>query len=95
MSLPVWVTVIISRYVGGFLVGATAGVLVTAIVVSHPAGAAAPFGRGDIAAYALLAAGLGALVSGVVTTLLLPHLSGVRAGMGTVVFAVSWGTWCR
>ena len=83
MQLPVWVTVVIARFVGGFAVGFVAGV----VYVASNGG----LGRSSNLTLALVVTLVGAVVTGAVTVALLPMLSGCRVTIGTAVLATVVG----
>lgn len=78
MQLPVWVTVVIARFVGGFAVGFVAGVVYIA-------------SSGSTLTLTLVVTLVGAVVTGAVTVALLPALSGCRVTIGTAVLATVVG----
>jgi hypothetical protein len=89
VQLPVWVTVIISRFVSGFVIGFLVAALLSAGTVSISA--QGEISRGTILRFAAVAMVVGVLVTGLVTYMLLPRLSGVTVGVGTAMLATFAG----
>lgn len=89
MELPVWVTVLVGRVVGGAVTGFLAGVVVASTLLAHPTGHG--LSRSGGLAYAMGVAVAAALVTGLVTAKLLPPLSGCRVDVGTAVLAAFAG----
>jgi hypothetical protein len=87
MQLPVWVTVVIARFVGGFAVGLVAGVVYAATTGS----ANGALGQSSALTLTLVVTLIGAVVTGAVTVALLPALSGCRVTIGTAVLATVVG----
>jgi hypothetical protein len=84
VQLPVWVTVVIARFVGGFAVGFVAGIVY--IATSGSAN-----GQSSALTLTLVVTLVGAVVTGAVTVALLPALSGCRVTIGTAVLATVVG----
>jgi hypothetical protein len=89
MELPVWVTVLIGRTVGGAVTGLVAGVVVASTLLSHPTGFGLSHSSG--LAYAMGIAFAAAIVTGLVTARLMPLLSGCRVDVGTAMLAAFAG----
>jgi hypothetical protein len=87
MQLPVWVTVVIARFVGGFAVGFVAGV----VYVASSGGGNGALGQPSTLTVTLVVTLVGALVTGAVTVALLPALSGCHVTIGTAVLATVVG----
>jgi hypothetical protein len=85
MGIPVWITVVISRFVGGFITGFLGVAVFASVLVANPAGAPAP--QSSLVTYSLLLSIVSAGVIGLVMTGLLPALSGCRVSLGTAVLA--------
>jgi hypothetical protein len=85
MDLPVWVTVLIARIIGGAVMGFVAGVVLASTLLTHPTGFGLSHSSG--LAYAMGIAVAASLVTGLVTARLLPLLSGARVDLGTAVLA--------
>jgi hypothetical protein len=91
VDLPVWVTIVIARFVGGFAVGLVAGILVAAALVTHTTPGV---GLEESSALTLTLAVtlIGALVTGALIVGLLPPLSGCHVGFGTAFLAACAGS---
>jgi hypothetical protein len=87
VQLPVWATVVIARFVGGFAVGFVTGV----VYVASNGGADGGLVRSSSLTLALVVTLVGAVVTGAVTVALLPMLSGCRVTIGTAVLATVVG----
>jgi hypothetical protein len=87
MQLPVWVTVVIARFVGGFAVGFVAGV----VYIASSGSANGALGQSSTLTLTLVITLVGAVVTGAVTVALLPALSGCRVTTGTAVLATVVG----
>jgi hypothetical protein len=89
MDLPVWVTVLIGRIVGGAITGFVAGAVLASTLLAHATG----FGlsRSSTVMYAMGIAVAAALVTGLVIARLLPLLSGCRVDAGTAIVAAFAG----
>ncbi|MEP6642426.1 MAG: hypothetical protein ABJB93_11030 [Gaiellales bacterium] len=87
MQLPVWVTVIIARFVGGFAVGFVAGV----VYVASSGSTNGALGQSSTLTVTLVITLVGAVVTGAVTVALLPPLSGCRVTIGNAVLATVVG----
>jgi hypothetical protein len=85
MDLPVWVTVIVGRIIGGFVTGFVAGALLASLLITHSTGSG--LSQSTTLTYSLVIACAGAVVTGVVTALLLPYMSGCTVAIGTAVLA--------
>jgi hypothetical protein len=85
MGIPVWITVVISRFIGGFITGFLGVAVFATVLVANPAGTPAP--QSSLVTYSLLLSIVSAGVIGLVMTGLLPALSGCRVGLGTAVLA--------
>ena len=83
MQLPVWVTIVIARFVGGFAVGFVAGIVFVASNGSADGG----LGQSSTLALTLVVTLVSALVTGAVIVALLPALSGCSVSMGTAILA--------
>jgi hypothetical protein len=82
---PVWMTVICARVIGGFAVGFLS---YSVLASAHPAaGASAAWSD----ALTFVPAVIGALVTGLAITLLLPSISGRRVGLGNAILAAFAG----
>jgi hypothetical protein len=84
VQLPVWVTVVIARFVGGFAVGFVAG-------IAYIATSGSANGQSSALTLTLVVTLVGAVVTGAVTVALLPALSGCRVTIGTAVLATVVG----
>jgi hypothetical protein len=82
---PVWMTVICARVIGGFVVGFLAYSMLAAAEPATARGAT----WNDALTFA--PAVLGALVTGLAITLLLPSISGRRIGLGNAILAAFAG----
>ncbi len=89
MELPVWVTVLIARVVGGAITGFVAGAVLAGTLLAHPAGTGLSHSSG--LEYSLGIAVVAALVTGAVLAWLLPTLSDCRVDIGTAVLAAFAG----
>ena len=89
MGLPVWVTVIICRLLGGFITGFLGAAVFAGVLITNPAGTPVP--QTSLVTYSLVVTVISAAVIGLVLTGLLPALSGRRVGIGTAVFAAFAG----
>jgi hypothetical protein len=87
VQLPVWVTVIIARFVGGFAVGFVAGI----VYMASSGRADGGLGQSSTLTLTLVVTLVGAVVTGAVTVALLPPLSGCRVTIGTAVVATVVG----
>jgi hypothetical protein len=87
MQLPVWVTVVIARFVGGFAVGLVAGV----VYVASTGSANGALGPSSALTVTLVVTLIGAVATGAVTVALLPALSGCRVTIGTAILATVVG----
>jgi hypothetical protein len=85
MGIPVWITVVISRFIGGFITGFLGVAVFATVLVANPGGAPAP--QSSLVTYSLLLSIVSAGVIGLVMTGLLPALSGCRVSLGTAVLA--------
>jgi hypothetical protein len=85
MGVPIWITVVISRFVGGFITGFLGTAVFATYLITNPAGTATP--QSSLVTYSLLLSIVSAGVIGLVMTGLLPALSGCRVGLGTAVLA--------
>lgn len=85
MGIPVWITVVICRFIGGFITGFLGAAVFATVLVANPAGAPAP--QSSLVTYSLILSIVSAGVIGIVMTGLLPALSGCRVGLGTAVLA--------
>jgi hypothetical protein len=89
MGIPVWVTVIICRLLGGFITGFLGVAILAGLLITNPAGTTAP--QSSLVTYSLVVSVLAAAVIGLVMTGLLPALSGVRVSLGTAMLAAFAG----
>ena len=89
MGLPVWVTVIICRFLGGFITGFLGVAVFAGLLITNPAGTPVP--QTSLVTYSLVVTVLSAAVIGLVMTGLLPALSGCRVGIGTAMLAAFAG----
>ena len=87
MQLPVWVTVVIARFVGGFAVGFVAGI----VFVASTGGADGRLQQSSALTLTLAVTLIGAVVTGAVTAALLPALSACRVSIGTAILATFVG----
>jgi hypothetical protein len=85
MGVPIWITVVISRFVGGFITGFLGTAVFATYLITNPAGTGTP--QSSLVTYSLLLSIVSAGVIGLVMTGLLPALSGCRVGLGTAVLA--------
>ncbi len=85
MGIPVWITVVISRFIGGFITGFLGSAMFAAFLITNPAGTPAP--QASLVTYSLVLSVVSAAAIGLVMTGLLPALSGCRVGLGTAVLA--------
>jgi hypothetical protein len=85
VGIPVWITVVISRFIGGFITGFLGVAVFATVLVANPAGAPAP--QSSLVTYSLLLSIVSAGVIGLVMTGLLPARSGCRVSLGTAVLA--------
>jgi hypothetical protein len=85
MGIPVWITVVISRFIGGFITGFLGSAMFATLLITNPAGTPAP--QASLVTYSLVLSVVSAAVIGLVMTGLLPALSGCRVGLGTAVLA--------
>ena len=85
MGIPVWITVVISRFIGGFITGFLGAAVFATALVTNPAGAPAP--QSSLVTYWLILSIVSAGVIGLVMTGLLPALSSCRVSLGTAVLA--------
>jgi hypothetical protein len=79
VGIPVWITVVISRFIGGFITGFLGVAVFATVLVANPGGAPAP--QSSLVTYSLLLSIVSAGVIG------LPALSGCRVSLGTAVLA--------
>jgi hypothetical protein len=91
MDLPVWVTVVIARFVGGFAVGLLAGVAVAAAVATNTT-AGVGLQQSSALTLTLGVTLIGALVTGTLIVALLPPLSGCDVSFGTAFLAALVGS---
>jgi hypothetical protein len=89
MQLPVWVTVVISRFLGGFVVGFVAGVVYTGVVVTRQVGT--PLSQTTTVSLGVVSAVVGSFVIGAVTAWLLPIVSGRHVAMAVAILATFIG----
>src|SRR6185437_16546893 len=89
MGIPVWVTVIICRFLGGFITGFLGVAVFAGLLITNPAGTPVP--QASLVTYSLVVTVLSAAVIGLLMTGLLPALSGCRVGVGTAVLAAFAG----
>lgn len=89
MGLPVWVTVIICRLLGGFITGFLGVAVFAGLLITNPAGT--PVAQTSLVTYSLVVTVLSAAVIGLVMAGLLPALSGCRVGIGTAMLAAFAG----
>jgi hypothetical protein len=87
MQLPVWVTVVIARFVGGFAVGFVAGV----VYIASSGSTNGALGQSSTLTLSLVVTLVGAVVTGALTVAMLPALSGCRVTIGTAVLATVIG----
>jgi hypothetical protein len=85
MGIPIWITVVICRFVGGFITGFLGVAVFAGVLITNPAGTPAP--QSSLATYSLVLSIVSAAVIGLVMTGLLPALSGCRVTLGTAVLA--------
>jgi hypothetical protein len=85
LGIPVWITVVICRFIGGFITGFLGAAVFATVLVANPAGAPAP--QSSLVTYSLILSIVSAGVIGIVMTGLLPALSGCRVSLGTAVLA--------
>jgi hypothetical protein len=85
LGIPVWITVVICRFIGGFITGFLGAAVFATVLVANPAGAPAP--HSSLVTYSLILSIVSAGVIGIVMTGLLPALSGCRVRLGTAVLA--------
>ncbi len=85
MDLPVWVTVVIARFVGGFF----AGFITASLIVSQTGGGM--MSQSSYRDMQLIVLGIGSVAVAVALVLLLPALSGVRVSGGTALIAAVVG----
>jgi hypothetical protein len=83
VQLPVWVTVVVARFVGGFAVGLLAGVVFVAAHGSADGG----LGQSSTLTLTFAVTLISAVVTGAVTVALLPALSGCHVTAGTAIVA--------
>jgi hypothetical protein len=89
VGIPVWVTVIICRFLGGFITGFLGVAVFAGLLITNPAGTPVP--QASLVTYSLVVTVLSAAVIGLLMTGLLPALSGCRVGVGTAVLAAFAG----
>ena len=89
MQLPVWVTVIVSRFVSGFLIGFLVAGLLTAGTFS--VSTQGEVSRDAVLRFALIAMLVGVAITGIVTYMLLPRLSSVTVALGAAMLATFAG----
>jgi hypothetical protein len=89
MGIPVWITVVISRFIGGFITGFMGAAVFATFLITNPAGTPAP--QSSLVTYSLILSVVSAGVIGLVMTGLLPALSGCRVSLGTAVLAAFVG----
>jgi hypothetical protein len=85
MGLPVWVTVVISRLVGGFVTGVLGVAVFATVLITNPAGTPTP--QSSLVTYSFVLTIVSTVVIGLVLTGLLPALSGCRVSLGTALLA--------
>jgi hypothetical protein len=85
MGIPVWITVVISRFIGGFVTGFLGAAVFATVLITNPVGTPAP--QSSLVTYSLILSVVSAGVIGLVMTGLLPALSGCRVSLGTAVLA--------
>jgi hypothetical protein len=93
MGLPVWVTVVISRLVGGFVTGVLGVAVFATVLITNPAGTPTP--QSSLVTYSFVLTIVSTVVIGLVLTGLLPALSGCRVSLGTALLASLAARWCR
>ncbi len=91
MQLPVWVTVVIARFVGGFVVGLVAGVVVAAALVTHT-NSGVTLQQSSALTLTVFVTLIGALVTGALMVALLPPLSGCHVSIGNAILAAFVGS---
>ena len=92
MNLPIWVTVVISGFVAGFICRIVSGRVFLPVIL----GGTGPYLLADNwALVALIGGATQAAVTGLVLLVLLPPLSDVRVGFGTTFVAALIGNLIR
>lgn len=86
MGLPVWVTVVISRLVGGFVTGFLGVAVFATVLITNPAGPT-PAPQSSLVTFSIVVTLVSTVVIGLVMTGLLPALSGCRVSVGTAILA--------
>jgi hypothetical protein len=71
MDIPVWVTVIICRLLGGFITGFLGVAVLAGLLITNPVGTTAP--QSALVTYSLVVTVVSAAVIGLVMTGLLPR----------------------
>jgi hypothetical protein len=89
MRLPLWVSVVIARFAGGFAAGILAAIVFVARF-AHPT-PGMMISRSEIETFMLVAAAAGTIGVGVALVLLVPRLSGVAVSPGTALLAALAG----
>lgn len=89
MQLPVWVTVVVSRFLGGFVVGFLAGIVYTGVVVTRQVGT--PLSQTTTVSLGVVSAVIGSVVVGAITAWLLPIVSGRNVAMAVAILATFVG----
>lgn len=85
MDVPVWVTVIVARFAGGFF----AGFITASLIMSQATGGV--MSQSDYRDMQLIVMGIGSVSVAVALVLLLPALSGLRVSGGTALVAAIVG----
>ena len=88
MTLPVWVTVLISSFVGGFVARRVDALLVLPVLLGN---AQADTLANNVTTWLVVDLMVNVAVAALLTFLLLPALSSVRAGFGTTFAATLVG----
>jgi len=89
MGIPVWVTVVIRRLLGGFITGFLGVAVFAGLLITNPAGTPVP--QTSVVTYSLVVTVISAAVIGLVMMGLLPALSGCRVSLGTAMLAAFAG----
>ncbi len=82
-------TVVVSRFLGGFVVGFLAGIVYTGVVVTRQVGT--PLSQRTTVSLGVVSAVIGSLVVGAITAWLLPVVAGRQVAMAVAILATFVG----